>query len=309
MKRIWVALFALMLVSALFAMGMAEGLEIETDDYEEETNTYYQDFEDEDFEEEYEEEDEFLIGGDMQVQSVATGYANFVWDGDEPDGECNVSTSGAQTLSDPADFVIENGVLVSYVGIGGDVVIPDGVTCIGDNAFSGCSSLTSVWIPDGVTSIEKGAFYGCTGLTSIVIPDSVNTIASATRKTGTTYGGAFEGCTGLTSMTLGKNVTSIGRYAFKDCTNLTNLHIRTSYYKGFRGKQYLTNVTLADTVERIGQGAFSGCTNLKSIVIPNSVSRIDSEAFQNCSQLTSIIIPDTVNSFGIMIEYDGDGEE
>ena len=61
-------------------------------------------------------------------------------------------------MSNINDFVIENGELQKYKGQGGDVVIPEGVTSIGDCAFSGCSSLTSVVIPDGVTSIGNDAF-------------------------------------------------------------------------------------------------------------------------------------------------------
>lgn len=67
------------------------------------------------------------------------------------------------------DFEIENGVLVSYRGNGGDVVIPDGVTSIGGNAFSGCTSLTSVTIPDSVTGIGKYAFWNCDSLASVTI--------------------------------------------------------------------------------------------------------------------------------------------
>ena len=75
-----------------------------------------------------------------------------------------------------SDFQIENGVLVKYTGNGGDVVIPEGVTSIGDWAFYECSSLTSVTIPDGVTSIEDDAFRYCENLTSVTISDSVTSI-------------------------------------------------------------------------------------------------------------------------------------
>ena len=68
-------------------------------------------------------------------------------------------------MSDLKDFIIEDGVLKKYVGPGGDVTIPDGVTSIGDSAFEGCSNLTSITIPDGVTSIWYSAFWGCENLT------------------------------------------------------------------------------------------------------------------------------------------------
>ena len=79
-------------------------------------------------------------------------------------------------MSNINDFVIENGVLKEYKGQGGDVVIPEGVKSIGNEAFWGCSSLASIVIPKGVKSIGWKAFAGCSSLTSVVIPRSVTGI-------------------------------------------------------------------------------------------------------------------------------------
>ena len=79
-------------------------------------------------------------------------------------------------MENKQDFVIENGVLTRYIGLGGDVTIPAGVTKIGDNAFYGCASLTSVTIPESVTEIGYSAFEGCANLTSVTIPGSVKEI-------------------------------------------------------------------------------------------------------------------------------------
>lgn len=81
-------------------------------------------------------------------------------------------------MSSNNDFEIENGVLVKYTGAGGDVVIPDGVTSIGDWAFSRCEGLTSVTMPDSVTTIGDYMFHSCKSLTSVTIPDSVTSIGS-----------------------------------------------------------------------------------------------------------------------------------
>ena len=91
-------------------------------------------------------------------------------------------------MSNINDFAIENGELKKYKGQGGDVVIPEGVTSIGGEAFKYCSSLTSVVIPKGVKSIGNWAFSGCSSLASVVIPEGVTSIGDS----------AFNGCRGLT---------------------------------------------------------------------------------------------------------------
>ena len=96
---------------------------------------------------------------------------------------------------------------VSYNGI------TYSVTAIGDHAFTGCSTLTSVIIPISVTSINSCSFCVCTGLTSIIIPNNVITIGNE----------AFAGCSGLTSLTLGNSVSTIGYQAFRECSNLMEI--------------------------------------------------------------------------------------
>ncbi len=135
-------------------------------------------------------------------------------------------------MSNPNDFLIENGVLTKYQGEGGDVVIPEGVTSVGESAFyifGRNSTLTSVVIPKGVTSIGNSAFRWCSSLTSVTISEGVTSIGD----------GAFFGCSGLTSVTIPASVTSIGESAFSGCKNLTILSFKNRSIRMDRWKQYL----------------------------------------------------------------------
>ena len=174
------------------------------------------------------------------------------------------------------------------------VTIPDSVTTIGNYAFRSCSSLTSVAIPDSVTSIGDYAFSWCQSLTSVTIPDSVTSIGKS----------AFYGCSSLTSVTIPDSVTSIGMEAFKGCTGelVVNCNIPDGYYNNgehgvFIGSKF-TSVTIGDSVTTIGDYAFNDSSSLSSITIPDSVTTIGREAFEDCSSLSSITIPDSVTSIG-----------
>ena len=109
-----------------------------------------------------------------------------------------------------SDFEIEDGVLVKYLGKGGDVIIPDGVTEIGDEAFKDCENLVFVRIPDGVTHIDGSAFERCRQLGRVRVPDSLKSIGDR----------AFVGCNSLTGFTIPAGVKKIGENAFYGCKKL-----------------------------------------------------------------------------------------
>ena len=172
------------------------------------------------------------------------------------------------------------------------------VTVVGEKAFYGCRSLTSVTIPDSVMTIGVDAFFDCESLTSVNIPDRVTTIGE----------GAFSLCASLTSVTIGNGVTTIGVGAFYGCESLKefkgkfaaadgrclikdNTLIAYAYASG-------TTYTIPDSVTSIDGGAFYNCDSLTSVTIPDSVKTIGAGAFAYCSSLTSVNIPDSVTTIG-----------
>ena len=174
-----------------------------------------------------------------------------------------------------------------------DLVIPEGITIINNDAFYGCDKIISVTFPDNVTSIGKSAFQDCIGLTEIIIPSNVTNIANRT----------FFNCRSLAKVTIPSSVTSIEEAAFSRCNSLTKIFIPNSVTSigesAFQDCIGLTEISIPDNVTSIKNRTFYCCSNIKKVTIPNSVTGIGSEAFYNCSNITEINIPNSVTSIGV----------
>ncbi len=173
-----------------------------------------------------------------------------------------------------------------------DVVIPSvyeglPVTSIGDYAFTGCESITSITIPDSVTSIGGDAFYGCEALKSITIPDGVTSIG----------GDAFYGCEALKSITIPDSVTSIGDYAFSgtgyynDSNNWENGVLYIGKYLIDTKNDISGSYVVKDGTKLLASSAFKDCWELTEITVPDSVKGFGSSVFAGCSGLTRMTIP------------------
>ena len=178
-----------------------------------------------------------------------------------------------------------------------DITIPTAfgrfpVTDIGDYAFSGCHSLTTLSLGENIKTIGSYAFYDCTQITgSVTIPQSVTSIGNE----------AFRWCSGIDSLTINNAATSIGEWAFASCFGIKTLSlgekIKTIGYNAFSDCSGLTNVTIPQSVTSIGPCAFAYCTSLKNITIPEKVTTIGSDTFNDCSHLEYIILPAGLTSF------------
>lgn len=140
--------------------------------------------------------------------------------------------------------------------------IPETVTAIGDYAFDGCKTMTSMIIPSGVTAVGDFAFAGCTSLANVVVPDSVTEIGTR----------AFFGCTSLNTIALPKKNVQLGSHLFGQCASLTS-------------------VTLPEDIKKIDPWTFAYCTGLETIVIPSGVTAIGEAAFLSCTALTEVFLP------------------
>ncbi len=200
------------------------------------------------------------------------------------------------------------------------VVLPDGVTRIGSNAFYNCTSISTFTMPQSVTSLGDKALANCKGLKSVIIPSSVKTMGNS----------VFANCTGelhincdipngkfiqegefflspfkdsrFTSIIIGDGVKSIGSHAFYNCSDLKNIvipnSVKTIGPSAFRACRALASVAFPDGISTIGDFAFAHCIGLTSVSLSTSIKEIGVAAFRDCCLLSSITIPAGVTRVG-----------
>ncbi len=202
-----------------------------------------------------------------------------------------------------------------------EVILEDGLTTIGEDAFSWAGMLEQVTLPSTLTRLEFGAFAGCYMLSNIYLNDGLTYIGGA----------AFEECESLYSIDIPSTVTYIGDYAFSWCpiteiflpdgltsigisafefTELESVHIPGSVtYMGagsFADCYSLTTVTFGEGLTSVGNMAFLSCWNLSSVTLPSTLISLEGEAFRDCPSLSEITLPSSLKIVGDSVFFDTD---
>ena len=194
--------------------------------------------------------------------------------------------------------------------IQGNLVIPNSVTTIEEEAFYSCPDLNgSLTLPNSLKMIGNRAFWYCYSLKGdLIIPNSVTTIGDE----------AFYLCSRFTgNLTLPNSVTTIGKFAFDSCSGFTgNLIIpnpvTTIGKYAFRNCSGFTNLKLSENLTVISDNAFDGCKNLSGeLIIPASVKEIGNYAFQSCTNINKnsqtpgqVTLPKSLEFIGIKVFID-----
>ena len=213
-------------------------------------------------------------------------YENRIFDGSE--GRIWCSTEGFAEIS--------NKKVTSHTSCSGEVNVPNGVTHIASNAFSGASGLTKISLPESLAMIEVQAFSGATGLTELTFPNSLVSIGDY----------AFSGASGLTRISMGSGLETLGDYSFYQATNLTELDLGSSVtaigQHAFNSAK-LINLVIPNSVVSIGTQAFVNNADLISINIGSGLKSIENGVFLNNSKLKTILIPNNIETISAQAFY------
>ena len=197
-------------------------------------------------------------------------------------GSCNIVKA-----ENKDGMVIENGILKRYEGDAANIVIPEGVTAIGEYAFEYKESVKNITLPDSVTKIDRYAFHGCKNLEKVE-GGKIDTVSNV----------AFSLCGKLSSIDLSK-AKEIGSAAFYGCKNLKT--VKLDEVQSIGGGSF--NCAGIETAELnfvgedgiIQSSAFEECENLKKVTIKGALSEIGNTAFLKCKTLEDIQIEDSSN--------------
>ena len=198
------------------------------------------------------------------------------------------------------------------------VIMGENVNRIGAGAFYGCRNLSSVNIPQSVRDIGENAFYGCISLpvinniryadTTYVVEVIDKTLSSYTIKDGTKWieSEAFKNCSNLSSIHIPNSVIGIGYGAFSGCISLpviNNIRYADTTCVVEVIDKTLSSYTIKEGTKWVCGGSFANCFSLTSISIPSSVEYIGVGAFHGCVGLTNVSLPNTITTIRAQVFF------
>lgn len=214
---------------------------------------------------------------------------------------------------------IKDGVLLGYYGLGGDIVLPNTVTKIDNEALKGNDNIVSITIPGSVKDIGNNAFEGCTKLERVIFTNPEKTSENLIIRLS-----AFQNCKKLTECEIPARAYQVVGNIFKGCTSLTEVKVNAanpyyftqdgvlfgpalveykpqydddyalqSYPAGRQGAYTIPSKVNGKEIDQIWTSGFEGAASLTDITIPASIRRLGTAAFENTG-LTHVTIPDTV---------------
>lgn len=195
-----------------------------------------------------------------------------------------------------------------------EIVLPEGLDSIGENAFRQCKYLSSLVLPNSLVSIKRDAFYFCTKLKTVVIPNNVTyldprsftgcaKLESLTINSEESFEWQRQELSALKEVTFGSNVKTITERAFYNMASIKTVNfaegLETIGVSAFSGCKALISLSLPSSLMSIGGGAFWGCESLSSsIVLPMNLKSLGSSAFGSCTNLPAITLPQELETIG-----------
>ena len=176
--------------------------------------------------------------------------------------------------------------------------VPEGIKMIVGSAFAKNQHLLQVSMPDDVTFVGPNLFSGCTNLVEVRLSEGIKNVP----------GGFFADCASLKTVNIPQGVTALGRDVFANCTSLSEVTMPESVveadYAVFSGCKALKSVTLSPNLKMINNRLFADCDSLEEILIPDGVTAVMTDAFKNCVALRILDIPESVCRLGNTV-FDG----
>lgn len=222
----------------------------------------------------------YMVSGDMLYEKETMRLVD--WTGPVDNSELSITL----IIPEGTRIIGECALAHAYVS---EVVLPQSLECIEDEAFCQARNLKKINIPDNVTRIGEAAFYECLCLEEVTLPQGLEELGN----------NAFHSCRELQRISIPGSLNKIGAGTFAYCLSLEQVDMPSAVEAYRNGKllswQQLQNIK---GVEMIGNGAFAFCERLEKIVLPDTVRMVGGQAFSGCSALKEIHLPEGLVSMG-----------